>query len=228
MFSWSTSKKFVAENGNGRSSGRGEGAGVLLAESVLIASGTRQSNLDRWVADPRGTFCSLVSTNMVKLRLPLRFLWAAGGVKGDVVKDDGVKGDGDERDDAEGDGAGVNGIECDGIGVNGEEMMEAEGVEGRLLTLAERVADVLKAKKMLLRELIAPKKVVVQVRALKNSSTNVNSMALDISAAAVFTQTWNTVTAKTIKQSAKGEETRPDEEWSEDGIEQVAVGGRAL
>jgi hypothetical protein len=223
MFSWSTSKKFVAENGNGRSSGRGEGAGVLLAESVLIASGTRQSNLDRWVADPRGTSCSLVSTNMVKLRLPFRFLWTAGGVKGDVVKDNGVKGDG-----AEGDGAGVNGVECDGIGVNGEEMMEAEGVEGRLLTLAGRVADVLKAKKMLLRELIAPKKVVVQVRALNNSSTNVNSMALDISAAAVFTQTWNTVTARTIKQSAKGEETRPDEEWSEDGIEQVAMGGRAL
>jgi hypothetical protein len=165
---------------------------------------------------------------MLKLRLPLRFLWAAEGVegdvvggdgtKGDVVKDDGVKGDSEERDGAEGDGAGVNGVECDGIGVKREELMEAEGVEGRLLILLVRVADVLETKKMLLRELIAPKKVVVQVRALKNSSTNVNSMALGISTAAVFTQTWNTVTARTIEQIAKGKETRPDEEWSEDGL----------
>jgi hypothetical protein len=170
---------------------------------------------------------------MLKLRLPLRFLWAAGGAEGDVVGGDGAKGNvvkdnGVKGDGAEGDGAGVNGVERDSIGVKREELMEAEGVEGRLLTLPERVADVLEAKKMLLRELIAPKKVIVQVRALKNSSTNVNSIALGISTAAVFTQTWNTVTARTIKQIAKGTETRPDEEWSEDGLESVAVGGRAL
>jgi hypothetical protein len=110
---------------------------------------------------------------MLKVRLPLRFLWAAEGVegdvvggdgtKGDVVKDDGVKGDSEERDGAEGDGAGVNGVECDGIGVKREELMEAEGVEGRLLILLVRVADVLETKKMLLRELIAPKKVVYQL-----------------------------------------------------------------
>jgi hypothetical protein len=90
------------------------------------------------------------------------------------------------------------------------------------------VADVLEAKKMLLRELIAPKRVVVQVRALKNSSTNGNSMALAVSTTAVFTKTWNTVTARTIKQIAKGVESRPNEEWSEDGMEKMAVGGRAL
>jgi hypothetical protein len=93
---------------------------VLLAESVLPASGTRRSNRERWVADPRGTSCSPASTNMVKLRLHLTFFWGTAGVEGDgVVENSG-----------EGDDNGVNGVEGVGIGVNDVEGVERKGVQG--------------------------------------------------------------------------------------------------
>jgi hypothetical protein len=136
-FSLSSSKNSVVEYGNGRSSGRGEGVGVLLAD--LTASGTRQPNRQRWVADPRGTSCSPASTKMVKLRLPWRFFLDTTDVKGD-----GVVGDSEEGDDK-----GVKGVEGVRIGVTGVEGEDRQGVEGRLL-LAERMGRVRKTGMMLM------------------------------------------------------------------------------
>jgi hypothetical protein len=82
---------------------------------------------------------------MMKLRLRVPFFWRLVGVEGV-----GVNGNGEEGRGAEGDGAGVNCVGGDGTGVNSEEKILEEGVEGRLLTLSERVVDVREANTILL------------------------------------------------------------------------------
>jgi hypothetical protein len=106
QFSGSSTKNLVGDMGNGASINRGEGDGVLFAESALTISGTRQSNLDRWVAGPSGTSLSLASTKIVKPRLPLRFFCVtlslgANGVEGNGVEGSGVEGNGVEGNDIE-------------------------------------------------------------------------------------------------------------------------------
>jgi hypothetical protein len=74
QFSLSSQKASSGEKGSGVTGRRGEGAGVLLVESVLTVKGIRVLFFGCWVVEFEGTYSTSASSNIVKFRLR-SFFW---------------------------------------------------------------------------------------------------------------------------------------------------------